>query len=333
MRFLQYRFFWLLLGGPLVILLILTMGKLRKRSKSKIGLPATIEKLTAVVNRKAVGISILSLIAGLCLVIAALARPQYPGGMEKVEATGGKIVIALDLSLSMLAEDFQPNRLAKARREIIDLLDKLKAQSTGLVVFAGEAFVQCPPTVDYSSFRMFLDVADVGMISDTGTDIADAIDVSLQLLDDDSPTDKAIVIFTDGESFEGDARGKASEARKRDIKVYTVGVGSTAGRPIPAGIDGKGQLKKDNSGEIVLSRLNIEELEAIARDGGGKFYQATPGEKEIDDIYADIKGLEGEEKEKKYRTLYDEKYKWLLLPGIILVAAAFFMPVGRDNGF
>ena len=333
MRFYHYYYFWLFMVIPLIIITLLIMASLKKRNIGKMGVHETIKKLTGVVNRKASNISIILLISGLGFVVAALARPQYPGGVEKVETTGGKIVVALDLSLSMLAEDFQPNRLAKAKREIVDLLDKLKAQSTGLVVFAGEAFVQCPPTVDYSAFRMFLDVADVGMISDTGTDIADAIDVSTQLLDDGSPVDKAIVIFTDGESFEGDARGKASEALKKEIKVYTIGVGSVAGRPIPDASDGTGGLKKDDKGEIVLSRLNAEELDAIAHEGGGRFFRATPGETEIDDIYADIKGLEGEEKEKKYRTLYDEKYKWLLLPGIFLLGAAYLVPTGRGNGF
>ncbi|MEE9554523.1 MAG: VWA domain-containing protein [candidate division Zixibacteria bacterium] len=333
MRFYQNDYFWLYLLIPLIFLLILGMGRLRKRNMGRIGIRKTVGKLFDGINRTAVNLSLLLTSLGFILAVAALSRPQYPGGVERVETTGGKIVIALDLSLSMLAEDFQPNRLAKAKREIIDLLDKLKAQSTGLVIFAGEAFVQCPPTVDYSAFRMFLDVAGVGMISDTGTDIADAIEVSVNLLDDDSPVDKAIVIFTDGESFDGDAGKEASKAYKKGIQVYTIGVGSVTGRPIPEAVDGGGSLKKDDEGEIVLSRLNIEELEDIAREGGGKFFRATPGEQEIDEIYADIKGLEGEDKEKKYRTLYDEKYKWLLLPGIIFFAAAIFIPTRRNNGF
>lgn len=332
MRFYNYDYFWLYLLIPLIVVLLMGMRSLHKRNIGRIGIQETFQKLTSGIDRRAINLSLLLLSIGFVLTVAALSRPQYPGGVEKVETTGGKIVIALDLSLSMLAEDFQPNRLAKAKREIIDLLDKLKAQSTGLVIFAGEAFVQCPPTVDYSAFRMFLDVASVGMISDTGTDIADAIDVSVNLLDDDSPVDKAIVIFTDGESFEGNAAKEASEAYKKGITVYTVGVGSTTGRPIPEGVEGSGGLKKDDEGEIVISRLNAEELSEIADEGGGKFFRATPGEREIDEIYADIKGLEGEDKEKKYRTLYDEKYKWLLLPGIIFFAAAFFIPTGRNNG-
>jgi Ca-activated chloride channel family protein len=140
-----------------------------------------------------------------------------------------------------------------------------------------------------------LDVANVGNISDTGTDIEDAIEKSTELLDDDSPVDKAIIVFTDGESFEGDAKKAASEAAKKGIKVYTVGVGSTKGRPIPDILSGGESLKKNNDGEIIVSRLNPEELTAIASAGKGKFYRATPGARELDDIYADIKGLQGEE--------------------------------------
>ena len=333
MRFFQPEYLWLYLLIPLVVGLLPVISRLRSRNARKIGNPGTVGRLMQGINRASTNISLLLLVLGLVLTVAALSRPQYPGGVEKIETTGGKIVVALDVSLSMLAEDFQPNRLEKAKREIVDLLDKLKAQSVGLVVFAGEAFVQCPPTVDYSAFRMFLDVAEVGIISDTGTNLDDAIDVSTKLLDDGSPVDKAIIVFTDGETFEGDAANRASEAAKRGIRVYTVGVGSVAGRPIPSEAEGGGNLKKDSEGEIVISRLNSEELTGIAESGDGKFFRATPGEEEINEIYADIKGLEGEEKEKKYRTLYDEKYKWLLLPGVIFIAAAYLVPTRRNNGF
>jgi len=330
MRFYEPDYLWFYLTIPATGALILLMSRFRNRNIRKIGNPDTLGRLMNRMNRVTANISLLFLALGLMFTVGALSRPQYPGGVEKVETTGGKIVIALDVSLSMLAEDFQPNRLEKAKRQIIDLLDKLKAQSAGLVVFAGEAFVQCPPTVDYSAFRMFLDVADVGIISDTGTDLADAINVAVRLLDDGSAADKAIVIFTDGETFEGDAAKEASEAAGLGIRVYAVGVGSSAGRPIPA-TDGSGNLKKDSEGEIVISRLDIDELTEIAEKGGGKFYRATPGEEEIDEIYADIKGLEGEEKEKKYRTLYDEKYTWFLLPGIIFFSISYFIPAGRRN--
>lgn len=329
MRFYDPGYFWLYLLIPAMAIMLLLISRLRGKNIRSIGNPTTVNRLIRGLSREASNIALMLMAVGLILLIGAMSRPQYPGGVEKVETSGGKVVIALDVSLSMLAEDFQPNRLEKAKREIIDLLDKLKAQSTGLVVFAGEAFVQCPPTVDYSAFRMFLDVADVGIISDTGTDLADAIDVSVKLLDDDSPVDKAIIVFTDGESFEGDAAKAASEAAKRGIKIYAIGVGSASGRPIPAA-DGSGNLKKDQEGEIVISRLNVDALSEMAEKGNGRFYRATPGEAEIDDIYADIKGLQGEEKEKKYRTIYDEKYKWLLLPGIIFVSAALFIPTGRQ---
>jgi Ca-activated chloride channel family protein len=316
---------------PLLILMVYIFLKLRKKQLLKIGHFESLKRLLSQVNPAARNLSMVLLLAGFSFVIAALARPQYPGGIEKIETRGGKIVIALDLSLSMLAQDFQPNRLEKAKREIIDLVEMLQAQTLGLVVFAGEAFIQCPPTVDYSAFRLNLDVANVGNISDTGTDIEDAIEKSTELLDDDSPVDKAIIVFTDGESFEGDAKKAASEAAKKGIKVYTVGVGSTKGRPIPDILSGGESLKKNNDGEIIVSRLNPEELTAIASAGKGKFYRATPGARELDDIYADIKGLQGEEKDTKFRTLYSEKYKWALLPGIVFITISFLIPVARRD--
>lgn len=331
MRFYDPDYLWLFVVIPLILILLVFAARFRRRTVEKVGRVETVGRLFGSINRQAGNFSIVMFFLGIIIVIGALARPQYPGGVEKVETRGGKIVVALDVSLSMLASDFQPNRLEKAKREIVGLIDKLQAQTVGLVVFAGEAFVQCPPTVDYSAFRLFLDVAEVGIISDTGTNLADAIEESVKLLDDGSPVDKAVFIFTDGESFEGDSKKAASEAAKRDIRIYAIGVGSATGRPISTGGGGDAALKKDQDGQIVISRLNVEELTTIAREGDGKFFRATPGESELDDIYADIKGLKGEEKEKKYRILYDEKYRWLLLPGIAFLSAAYFIPQGRKS--
>jgi len=329
MRFHDPGFMTLYLLLPVILILIFIFLKIRKKQLSNMGNLESVRRLLSRVNPAARNLSIFLLLLGFSFIIAAIARPQYPGGVEKIETRGGKIVIALDLSLSMLAQDFQPNRLEKAKREIIDLVEMLQAQTLGLVVFAGEAIVQCPPTIDYSAFRLFLDVASVGMISDTGTNIEDAIRKSTELLDDDSPVDKAIIVFTDGESFEGDAKKAASEAAEKGIKVYTVGVGSTKGRPIPDILSGDESLKKNDDGEIIVSRLNIEALTAIASAGNGRFFRATPGGGELDDIYADIKGLQGEEKDTKFRTLYAEKYKWALLPGILLITLSFLIPVTR----
>lgn len=331
MRFYNPDFLSLYFLIPVLVVLLFFIIKNNKRKIKILGNDKTTKRLLFRVNATSRNISMLLLLIGFSFVIAALARPQYPGGVEKIESRGGKIVIALDVSLSMLAQDFQPNRLEKAKRLIIDLVEMLKAQTLGLIVFAGEAFVQCPPTIDYSAFRLFLDVADVGLISDTGTNIEDAIDESIKLLDDGSPVDKAVIIFTDGETFDDGAVESAIEAAKRGIKVYTVGVGSTKGRPIPDAISGSQGLKKNKEGEIIISRLNVEELSAIASAGKGKFYRATPAGLELEEIYSDIKGLQGEEKDKKFRRLYTEKYKWPLLPGILFIAVSFFVPLARRN--
>lgn len=330
MRFHSEAYLYLLIALPLLLGLFIGLARYRRQVSRKIGNPDTVWRLFGRVHKANANLAMIVFLTGLAFIIAAMSRPQYPGGVEKIEARGGNIVIALDISLSMLAQDFQPNRLEKAKREIIDLVEKLKAQSVGLVVFAGEAFVQCPPTVDYSAFRMFLDVATVGMISDTGTDLADAINVSTILLDDGSVVDKAIIIFTDGETFEGNAERAASDAADKGIRVYAIGVGSASGRPIP---DPRniGSLKKNDEGEIIVSRLNEEVLATAVEKGNGKFYRATPGESELEELYADIKGLKGQEKETKYRTIYSEKYRWFLVPGVILLAAASFIPITRRD--
>ena len=315
---------WALLILPAILIFVLLIRARRNKIIGALGKPSTISRLIHSVDSMPKVLSLVLFLTGLAFVIGSMARPQYPGGMEKIEARGGRIIVALDVSASMLAQDFQPDRLAKAKREITNLLDMLKAQTTGLIVFSGEAFILCPPTVDYSAFKMFLDIAEVGLISDTGTNIADAIEKATKLLLDDSNVDKAIVVFTDGESFEGDAIKASSDAAKNNIKIFTVGIGSQTGRPIPD--LNSGALKKSDEGEIVISRLNSEQLTGIAENGNGKYFAATPGEREIEDLYSEIKGLRGDEREKKFRTLYDEKYRWFLIPGLLSIMASMFIP-------
>jgi len=327
MRFYNIEYLWILLIIPALIAILIASAYLRRKSSDRIGVPKTLNRILSLVNPTGRLLRSILFLASLLFIILALARPQYHGGIEKIELRGGRVIVALDVSLSMLAQDFQPNRIEKAKREIFNLLSLVKAQTLGLIVFSGEAFVLCPPTIDFSAFKMFLDISNVGMISDTGTNLEDAINKSANLLLEDAAAEKAIILFTDGESFGGDAIKAAEAAAKNGIRVFAVGVGSLNGRPIPDVYSNS--LKKDDGGEIVISKLNSEYLNSLAKAGNGKYYAATPGESEINDLYSEIKGLKGQEKENKFRTIYDEKYHWFLLPGILLMGASFFMPARR----
>jgi len=262
---------------------------------------------------------------GLMLMILALARPQYGTELVKAKSTGTEVMIGLDVSLSMLAGDFYPTRLDKAKREIISLVENLPGESIGLIVFSGYAFVQCPLTIDHGALLMFLDVANVGIISDTGTNLEKAIERAAQSFSEESQADKVMVIFTDGETHVGDPIA-AAEKFKDQFRIFTVGVGTAQGEPIPVrGPDGSvAGYKKDDSGETVMSKLNEQVLTDIAAASGGAWFRATPGEQELESIVQRIKRMEKGETEGDFRRLYDEKFQYFLIPGIVFLAAALF---------
>jgi len=261
-----------------------------------------------------------------------VARPQYGSELIKIKSTGTEVMIALDVSLSMLAGDFYPTRLEKARREIITLAENLHGESIGLIVFSGQAFVQCPLTIDHGAFRMFLDVVDVGIISDTGTDIEKAIEKAAESFTADSEADKVMVIFTDGETHEENPVAAAEKYRDQ-FRIFTVGVGTAQGEPIPQRETG-GSIagyKKNENDETVISKLNEPLLQEIAAVSGGASYRSTPGEQELQSIIKKIKRMEKGETEGNFRRLYDEKFQYFLIPGIIFIIAAMFIGERRNR--
>jgi Ca-activated chloride channel family protein len=262
--------------------------------------------------------------AGFALVVVALAGPQFGSHLVKIEREGIDLVIALDTSLSMLAEDMKPNRLERAKQEIVDFIQGLKGDRVGVVVFAGDAFPLCPLTVDYDAALMLVQTADVAMVSEPGTALHKAIEKSAALFPEAARADRVIILVTDGEGHEGDPVAEAEKASKQDIRIYTIGIGNPKGELIPlrgtgGSIDG---YKKDDSGETVLSRLDEGTLQKIARAAGGQYLPATREGLELKVLYREISGLEmaaikGEFLEKK-----KDRFAWFL--------AAAFVVLGLD---
>jgi Ca-activated chloride channel homolog len=246
----------------------------------------------------------------------------------------------------MKAEDIKPNRLEKAKFEIRNLIDRLAGDRIGMIVFAGQSFTQFPLTTDYSGAKLFLDVIDVDAVPIPGTSIGTAIAQSLESFDFKEPTTKVLVIITDGENNEGDAIAAAEDAAKKGILIYTIGLGSPGGTPIPI-YNASGQqtdFKRDRLGNIVMTKLDEVSLEKISSIGNGAYYRGTNNQDELNEIYKAINALQKREFGSKQFTDYESRYQPFLAVGILLLIIELMItekkvawlakwnPLKRENG-
>ena len=260
-------------------------------------------------------------LGALACMILAIADPQVGTKLEEVKRSGIDLFVALDVSLSMKSEDVTPNRLAKAKRDISSLLQKLSGDRVGLIVFAGDAFVQFPLTSDYSAADLFLSAVDVDAVPVPGTVIGSAIELALKSFETDLPTQKAIVVVTDGENTEGDILGAIDDAKKAHVRVYTIGMGTAEGSPIPI-YNAQGQqvdYKHDESGNIVLTKLDEPMLNQIAATTGGSYRRGTSGGNEIDDVYKELESLGKTEFGAREVSGYESRYQYPLALAIVLL--------------
>lgn len=294
---------------------------------------ALIEKLSLSFSPKKQRRKVDLMLLGVFFLLFSLARPQLGTKLTLMKREGVDIIIAMDVSLSMLAEDIKPNRLEKAKQEINGLISRMRGDRVGLVAFAGVAFVQCPLTLDYSAAKMFLDIIDVNLIPQPGTAIGDAIRTSIRAFNQKERKYKVLILLTDGEDHDSDPLGAAEEASKEGIKIYTIGIGSVQGEPIPIK-DNRGQVtgfKKDKEGSVIVSRLDEVTLQKIALTTGGKYYHATSGEMELDKIYDEISKMEKKELEGKLLTQYEDRYQYFLLISVILLTVEFLLSDRRSK--
>lgn len=267
-------------------------------------------------------------IAAIAFLALAIAGPRAGSREVTMKRRGIDIVIAIDVSNSMLARDIVPSRLAKAKREVSAFLERLEGDRVGLVAFAGDAYLQCPLTLDYGAARMFLDVIDPGSVTRQGTNLGAAIRTALGSYPDEDDKYKAIVLVTDGEDLSGEGLKAAEEAGKRGIRIDTIGVGSESGEPIPLTGEsgGAGGYKKDSSGEVVMTRLDPESLERIALATGGEFHRATTGELELDRLYEGLAKMQERELASKTITQYEERFQIPLGLALVLLIADLVLP-------
>jgi tetratricopeptide (TPR) repeat protein len=261
------------------------------------------------------------LLLALASLILAAANPLVGTRLEEVKREGIDLFVALDVSLSMKAEDIRPSRLDKAKRDVSDLLRKLHGDRVGLVIFAGDAYVQFPLTADYSAADLFINAVDVDAVPVAGTMIGNAIELGLKSFRQDLPTQKAIVVVSDGENTEGDITSAVEKARKEGVRIFTIGMGTPEGTPIPIYNTGgeRTDYKHDRAGNIVLSRLDETILQQIALSTGGSYRRATNAGNEIDEIFKELSSLQKTAMGSLQVTGFEDQFYYPLALGILLL--------------
>lgn len=265
---------------------------------------------------------------GFSFIILALMQPQYGLKFEKIKRTGQDIYIVMDTSRSMLASDVQPNRFERAKQEVLGLIENLQGDRIGLIAFAGEAYVQCPLTLDYSALRLFLDDLSVGSIKTPGSDLPSAIKKARTSFNDvKTNAEKLVIVLSDGESFENDPVESAKVAKKQGVRIFTVGIGTPNGEPIPIvdenGIEG---YLHDKEGKVVLSKIDERILKRVAFETGGKYYLSTKETFVLDEVYKDISQLEKQTLEEKLYQNYKDRYQLVLALALLFLFLDFILP-------
>ncbi|GDX51429.1 membrane protein [Bacteroidota bacterium] len=320
-RFEHLEYLWLLFAVIPIAGLFIFFFLWRKRAIRKFGNTSLVLQLIPdFSNRKPLAKFILLSLAYIFIVFG-FANPQIGTKQELVKRQGIDVMIALDVSNSMMSDDVKPSRLDRAKNFISNFIDQLNNDRLGMIVFAGKAYMQMPLTVDYSAARMYLHTINTNMVPSQGTNIAEAIDLANQGFPDDNKAHKALIIITDGEDNEGGVDEKISDAVKQGTKIYTLGVGSENGSPIPMEND----FKRDEDGNIVLSKLNQQMLKEIASKGNGKFFMVGSGTDEIDSLMKELKGIGTKQFEEMIFTDFDDKFQWCLAIAAILLFAEWWL--------
>jgi Ca-activated chloride channel homolog len=311
---------------PLFILLYGLTIRWRKRTMKLYGEPEVIKRLIPHIStNKRLAKFILFLVA-FGLLIIGIVNPQIGTRLENVKRSGADLMICLDVSNSMRATDLSPNRLEKAKMAISKLIDRLSGDRIGIIIFAGEAYVQLPITTDYASSKLFLESITPDMITTQGTNIGAAIDLSMESFGKDEGKNKAIIIITDGEDNESAGITAAQRAADKGVSIFTIGMGSADGAPIPVYSGGVREgYKKDKEGNTIVTRLNQQILQDIASAGSGIFVRATNADAGLTNVLNEIDKLEKKQFESKMYSDYEDQFQVFIFIAFLFLLVEVFI--------
>lgn len=320
-RFSNPEYLYLLLVIPLILGLYWYSVRLQKNNIKLFGNFESVLGLIPGISFKRGWIKIIVVSIAFLFLILGIAGPQFGAKLTDVKRKGIELIIALDVSNSMLAEDIQPNRIERAKQSISQLVDRLSNDRIGLIVFSGDAYVQLPVTNDYASAKMFLSSINPNMVPKPGTAIGSAIDLAASSFNPQSKTSKVIVIISDGENHEDDPVDAAKKAAENGIVIHTIGIGSPDGAPIP--VDANHNYLKDEDGNVVVTKLDEETLSKIAVIGNGKYVRATNTQLGLLPLFENINKMQRSEIKDKVYSEYNEQYQYLIAIALFLILVEF----------
>lgn len=327
-RFGNPEYLYLLLIIPVLAFLNLLFTLQKRKALKRFGNPELVSHLMPDVSIFRPVAKFYLLLLALMSIIFMLAAPQFGTRLQTVQRSGIEVIVALDVSNSMNARDIEPSRLERAKQAIIRLTDRLVNDRIGLIVFAGQAYTQLPITSDYASAKMFISNITTDIVPTQGTAIGAAINLAINSFTDLEEVNRAIIVITDGENHEDDAVGAARKAAEKGIKVYTVGMGSPDGGPIPLG--GTGNFLRDRDGNVVITKLDEQMLAQIAAAGNGEYISANNIRAGINKLMNELSDLEKAEFETKIYTDFEDQFQYLALLALFILIIDF-MILERKN--
>lgn len=330
-RFADPYYLYLLILIPLLVALFYYGVYQRRQNIRKYGDPKLVKQLMPTVSRYRPSVKFWILLTAMALVALLLARPQFGSKMQSVKRSGVETMICLDISNSMMAQDVTPSRLEKAKNLISRLVDTFNNDKVGMIVFAGEAFTQLPITTDYVSAKMFLESITPDLITTQGTDIGGAIRLGIKSFTQQEEVGRAIIIITDGENHEGGVIEAAKEAAKKGMRIFVLGIGSPNGSPIPSEDDSR-EYRKDSEGNVIITKLNEEMCQQIAKAGNGAYIRVDNSNSAERLLNDEIAKISKKDVESQVYTEFDEQFQviaWIIL--ILLIVEMLILE--RKNPF
>jgi Ca-activated chloride channel family protein len=331
LRFAHTEFLWGLAFVPLLIILFLLVRRWKRKALAAFGDKEVIQRVIPEVSFSRPVLKFIFFIIGYTLLIIGVAGPQLGTKTEDTKTSGADLMILLDVSNSMLSKDFAPNRLENAKLAIDQLISNLKDNRIGIIVFAGEAYVQLPSTTDYSAAKLFLNTINTGIVPVQGTAIGAAIDMGMKSFDFNNGASKAMILMTDGENHEDDAVKAAENAHDKNVNIHVIGFGSPQGSPIPIYENGKQVgFHTDSAGHTVISKLNEDMCKEIAKAGHGIYIRATNANSGMGIVMDQINKMKQKTYSSKQFKDFEERFQFFLAVAFMLFVAEFFIS-GRKS--